>query len=344
MNTARFATTEEIDHWDDLVIANPSGGDVLQGRVFTDLKKKAGWRIRHIIVGNVAVAAMEKTIPLFGKIWYIPRGPGVSTADELLELIRALRQFAIRHRIISLKVEPVLPIDTPLGNIDLLPTHPIQYNCSTVLVDLHDGLETVLAHLPQKGRHAIRRAERDGVTVRLVPSTRENCDIMYDLFLTTAQGAGFVIRPRSYYREFYHRFSEAGQGQLFFAYFNGQLVAGAYAIVYGHKSTYKDGASVRDKITYGASHYLQWRVIEWAKQHGSTSHDLCGTPPARAIDDATHPFYGLGRFKTSFNKSVTDYVGALNLPIRPVRGLLWHHFLEKVVRRLYFLRHHESYY
>ena len=340
----RFATPDEITQWDTIVPQNPDGGNVLQGIIFTDLKRASGWQVRHIVCDTAAMVAMEKHIPLLGLIWYIPKGPGVATTEQLHAVLDELIPFAKKQGVFTIKIEPELPLGTDLSALSIIQTRPIQYNCSTVVVDLRPDLEAVMKGLPQKGRHAIKRAERDGVTVELVDSTPENCEKMYQLFVETSQGAGFAIRNPDYYRNFYRRYSEAGQGQLFFAYFEGKLVAGAYALIYSDKSTYKDGASIRDKVTYGASHYLQWRVIEWAKSKGSVAHDMCGTPPAADIADPNHSFYGLGRFKTSFNKTVTDYVGALEVPIVGWKSRLWMKFAEKVVRRLWFKRHHESYY
>ena len=131
---------------------------------------------------------------------------------------------------------------------------------------------------------------------------------------------------------------------LFFAYVDDQLVAGAFAMVQGTKSMYKDGASTRERTVYGASHLLQWEVIKWAKSKGSTEHDLAGVPPIDQIKNPDHPFYGMGRFKTSFNKTVTQYVGAYDIPVRSLKAKLWNRLVEKVVRRLYFKRHHESFY
>ncbi len=340
----RFATPDEITNWDSIITSNPDGGNVLQGFIFTDLKRMSGWQVRHILCDTAAMSVMEKNIPLLGRVWYIPKGPGVTTVEQLTVVLDELIPFAREHGVFTVKIEPELPLGADLSHLAVNQTKSIQANVSTVVVDLHDDLETVMKNLPQKGRHAIKRAERDGVIVELAESTPENCDKMYQLLAETADGAGFAIRPSEYYRHFYTRYSEAGQGQLFFAYFDGKLVAGAYALAYGDKSTYKDGASIREKITYGASHYLQWRVIEWAKSKGSVAHDLCGTPPAANINDTTHAYYGIGRFKTSFNKTVTDYVGALEVPITPWKSRLWMKFVEKVIRRLWFKYHHESYY
>lgn len=340
----RYATEEEITAWDEIVPQNPDGGNMLQGKVFAEVKASSGWTPRYILCDTAAFVAIEKSIPLIGKVWYVPKGPGITTVDQLRIIIEELVPFAKKAGVFTVKIEPELPLGTDVSGLPLAPTRPIQYNCSTVVVNLHNSLDDVMKALPQKGRHAIRRAERDGVKVELADSTPENCDRMYNLFKETATGAGFVIRRRAYYHDFYQRYSDAGQGQLFFAYFDDQLVAGAYAVAYGQKSTYKDGASIREKVTYGASHYLQWRVIEWAKAKGSQAHDLCGTPPAADIADPNHPFYGLGRFKTSFNKTVTDYIGAYELPIVGWKSKLWTRFIEKIVRRLYFKQHHESYY
>jgi methicillin resistance protein len=342
--TIRFATDDEINRWDDLVVHNSDRGNMLQGSVFLNLKRLANWRPRFIICGELAIGAIEKHIPLFGKVWYIPKGPGVASASELASVVPILRDFARQQGVFTIKIEPELLRGTDISAIELLPTRPIQYNASTVVVDLHSDLDTILKDLPQKGRHAIRRADRDGVVVKQVSVNDETCQAMYDLFKETADGAGFTIRSPQYYREFYQRYADAGQGQLFFAYYQDQLVAGAFAVILGTKSTYKDGASVRKRTAYGASHRLQWEVIKWAKEHGSLEHDLCGTPASDEMSNPNHPRYGLGRFKTSFNKHITDYIGAFEIPVSPIKSRLWSKYIERLVRRLYFMRHHESYY
>lgn len=342
----RYATEDEIAEWNQYINSNPDGGNVLQGREFLELKAKAGWTIRYIMIHSRAVAIMEKFVFPLGKIWYAPKGPSTTSVDDLAALLDELVPFSKKHGVISIKIEPELDHEATLSPLvarfGLHRTNPIQYNFSTVLVDLSPNLDTILMNLPQKGRHAIRRAERDGVTVRKVESTDENCQIMYDLFRETADDAHFAIRPSEYYQRFYRHYGDSGG--LFFAYFEGKPVAGAFAMVLGSKSMYKDGASVRQRTAYGASHLLQWKVIEWAKSKGSKQHDLAGVPPIAHIHDTTHPFYGMGRFKTSFNKTVTEYVGAYNIPVARVRGMFWDRLWEKVVRRVYFKLRGQAWY
>ena len=340
----RYATEPEIEQWNGLINQNPNGGNILQGKEFAEQKQISGWKTRYIVSDYCAFTVIEKTIPLLGKLWYCPKGPGISTKQDLANLLPELRTFAKKQGVFTVKIEPELDYTTDLSGLNLIKTTPVQYNYATVYVDLTPSLDDILAGLHQKGRHAIRRAERDGVTVEQVPATDEHCQTMYNLFKETAHGAGFAIRPASYYQSFYRAYEAEGRGQLFFAYVDGQVVAGAFAMVQGTNSMYKDGASVRERSVYGASHLLQWHVIQWAKQKGSLKHDLAGVPPIKDSKDPNHPFYGLARFKTSFNKHITQYVGAYEVPIHPLKATLWHQYLEKVVRKFYFKRHHQSFY
>ena len=338
----RYATESEIENWNSIVDQNPSGGNILQGYEFTQLKAASGWIPRYILDDECALGVIEKKIPLLGKVWYCPKGPGIATKAQLANLLPELTEFARKEGVFTIKIEPELDHTVDLSDLPLIKTRPIQYNYATVLVDLSPSLDEIMKNLNQKGRHAIRRAERDGVIVKKVEPTDENCQIMYDLFKGTATGAGFVIRSPKYYQDFYRKYGD--NGALFFAYVDSQPVAGAFAMVQGEKSMYKDGASVRERPVYGASHLLQWEVIKWAKSKGSKEHDLAGVPPIAEIKNPNHPFYGLGRFKTSFNKTVTEYVGAYEVPVQPLKAKLWTTYIEKVVRRLYFKKHHESYY
>lgn len=342
-----FATADEITTWNTRILANPDHGNIFQGLEFAEQKKLGGWMPRFIIVNDLAITVLEKAVFGLGKLWYIPKGPGVKTIRELDDVLPALHSFAKENNVFAVKIEPeIIKKDETL--VDLLKlglkkVAPIQPNASTVLLDLSPDLETIMKNLHQKGRHAIRRAERDGVTARPVKASDENCQIMYTLLRETAAGS-FRIRSYNYYKSFWQRYEKAGFGQLFFAYFEGNVVASAYAIAYGTKGTYKDGASIRARTAYGASHLLQWRIIEWMKTKGVTVHDLCGTPPSGQINNTDHSHYGIGRFKTSFNKEVTDYIGAYDLVIKPQAYGIWVKIGQKIVQRLNTYLHHENYF
>jgi lipid II:glycine glycyltransferase (peptidoglycan interpeptide bridge formation enzyme) len=343
--TARYATPEEIAQWDSLILANPDGGNVFSSFAYSEIKKLTDYTPRHVVVDNMAVTVLEKNTPPLGKLWYLPKGPNVTTAKQLFDTLKALKALAKKAGVFLIRIESELDRSCrqTLERHGLKKAAPIIPNPSTITLDISSSLDEVLASLPQKGRHAIRRAERDGVKVTSVSATDENCEIMYKLLSDTAEGQ-FGIRSYKYYKEFWQSFEKAELGQLFFASFEGKIVAGAYAMTYGTKSTYKDGASIRERTAYGASHFLQWKVIEWAKSRGVTLHDFCGSPPSDEINNPDHPHHGVGMFKTAFNKQVTDYIGCYDYVISLPAYKLWVKIGERVYRRLYFQRTKDYYY
>ena len=344
----RFATSEEIKKWDTLILQNPDGGNVFQSVEMSNFKLNSGWNQRFLVVKsegqNLYMTIQEKSVFLLGKLWYAPKGPGVKHASEIWQISPLLKQFARKNGVFAVKIEPEITkyddYQKEFSNHGFIQARPIQPNFSTIILDVSGTDEEILSSMPRKGaKYSINRARRDGVAVQRVDSTDENCQIFYNLLAETAADSGFKIRDFEYHKRFWQDFAKAGIGQLFFAYFENQVVAAAYAFTFGEKSTYKDGASVRQRTAYGASHLLQWEVVNWARENGSKQHDLCGTPPSDKIHDKNHPHYGIGIFKTSFSRQITDYIGAFDLPVKSLKYKLWAKFGEKLTLKIHRARH-----
>lgn len=343
--TARYATAEEISQWDTHILANPDGGNVFSSFEYSEIKKLTGYTPRYIMAGTIAVTVLEKTTRPLGKFWYLPKGPGLTSTKQLFDLLKALKPLAKKTGVFAIRVESELDRTSQptLERHGMKKATPIIPNPSTITIDISPSIDDILTSLPQKGRHAIRRAERDGVSVKQVAVTEKNAKKMYELLAETAKGQ-FGIRSYNYYKTFWQTFEKSGHGQLFFAYFEGKVVAGAYAMVFGTKSTYKDGASIRKRTAYGASHFLQWNVIQWAKSQGALVHDFCGSPPSDEVNNPDHPHYGIGLFKLSFSKHVVDFIGCYDYVLSTTRYNAWTKLGERVHRHLYYKRTKDYYY
>ncbi|PRI10737.1 lipid II:glycine glycyltransferase FemX [Leucobacter massiliensis] len=380
---ARLASAGEASRWDALVAANPGGGEVWMGDAYLSLKRREGrYRDYRVIVERdglppVAVGVLAKRVPLLGEWWHLPAGPAGEDVEAVLELASAVARLARSRGAFLLKIEPRLDPSArdaihAAGYRDTVRIIP---NPSTVLVELGDprdpgseaGLGSgegsgpdsrlddaeLLRRLGKKARNAITRAGRDGIVAERVPATDANCAALFGLLSETAEGR-FVLRSERYYREFWQSFEAAGAGQMFLAYRVGdgrdggegsrELVAGAFAMALGEKTTYKDGASIRAKTAYGASHALQWEVIRWARDRGARVHDLCGAPPADRADDREHPLFGVGQFKRSFSPEITDYAGAFDLPLRPAAYAFWVRLGDRIARRASLALQKDPYY
>lgn len=359
----RFASESEIADWDNFVAGNPQGADVLQSVEFGRAKERRGWRPRYIVDDFGGHLALEKSFPGLGKFWYFPKGPNVTTVSGLREFAESFESFARDAGVFGYKVEPNILRGEAIGEggsgasggvdkwsaiadierLGFVPVGAVQVNQSTVIVDLSEGAEAAKAKFRPRHRTDINRAVREGARVEAVAATDENCRIMYDIYAQTAAGQ-FDVRSFEYYRALWQDYDATGKGQLFFVYSGDAVIAGAFVMLLGTVGSYKDGASVREKVVYGASHLLQYAIMEWLAERGYTSYDLVGAPPSDRVDDKSHPFHGLARFKTGFEKHITDYVGAFDKAVVPWKYRLWMSFGERALAKLHRRKYHDAMY
>lgn len=353
--TARFATAAEVDQWDALVTANPNGGNLLQSAAFAAVKNNYGWTPQFVAIEGPDYTSynlvLEKSFPVLGRLWYLIKGPDAASVDEIPAMIQALRAFtkAARLNVFAVKIEPdVVASDEAravLEGAGFLKVPDLQPNDSTALLDISPEPNQLLRNLHSRGRNAVRRAQREGVEVVRMEPTESTMRTLYGLMVGTfeAKKAG-PAREFEYFRQFWTEFCNRGQGQFYFVYEDGVPSVGAFVINYGAKATYKDGGSLQKRSQYGDSHLIQWAAICDMKELGAVQYDFCGTPPSDRLKDPTHPHHGLGLFKTSFTKTVTDFVGCYDLPFSPVRYKLWMAAGERIFRQLYTRRTGQKFY
>ena len=217
--------------------------------------------------------------------------------------------------------------------------HDVQISRATIIVDLRPDEDALLASFKPKCRYNIRLAQRHGVTVAPVPLDDESIDTMYSLMASTRDRAGFTLRSKEYFSQYWHLHAAAGQGQLFFASLDGEVLAGVFATYLGRKAWYKDGGSTKEHAAVMAPHLLQWEVMRWLRARGVEAYDLVAVPPAAELKPS-HPLYGLYRFKSGFSERITEYVGTWDLPIRRSRYAAWNAFAERAAHQwAYRVRH-----
>lgn len=353
--TARFATAAEIAQWDMHVTANPNGGNLLQSEAFATVKKNYGWRTQFVAFEGAGYTSynlvLEKSFPILGKLWYLMKGPDTAAADHVPAMLTALQAFVKRARlnVFAAKIEPDIlaseQANTLFTAAGLVKVDDLQPNDHTAILDITPEPQELLRKLHSRGRNAVRRAIREGVEVKRAEPTEETMRTLYGLMEGTfeAKNAG-QAREFAYFQQFWSEFCRRGQGQFFFVHENGVPSVGAFVINYGSKATYKDGGSLQKRSQYGDSHLIQWEAILDMKELGAVEYDFCGTPPSSRLKDPTHPHHGLGLFKTSFTKTVTDFIGCWDLPLSPWRYKIWTAFGERVARQIYVRRTGQKFY
>ena len=354
--SARLATADEIADWDKLVQSNPNGGNVLQSAAYAEVKSHHGWNPIYLVFSCPEYTsynlAIEKKVPVLGSLWYLIKGPDAAAPEDVPAMARALGRFIkeTRRRVFALKVEPDIvdgdEIRELFTSAGFVKTFNLQPNDSTALLDTTPDTEQILKNISSRARNAVRRAIREGADVRRVKPTEENMRTMYKLMSHIEDRSDARMRSYEYYQRFWSNFVAAGQGRFYFAFDeNGEPSVGAFVIAYGKKGTYKDGGSKPRRKQYGDSHLVQWTALtELKEDFGIEEYDFCGTPPSSELKNKEHPHHGLGLFKTSFSKTVTDFTGCWDMVLDPLRYRIWNTIGERVTRQIYWRRHHQPFY
>lgn len=343
---ARFATDQEINNWNDLVVSNPDGGNTLQGKEFSETKANYGWKPRFIVIDDIYITALERKVPIIGHFWYIPKGPGVTSIEQLQKIVPAIKELAKENHAFFVRLEPeIVRTKDSLKTIQTtdLRLKPGVQIPSTIVIDTTLDIDDLLASFSPKTRYNIRAAKKAKINTKLVPINDHNCQIFYDLMIETIQGRAF-LRPLNYFKKFWQSHFTAKTGLFFFAEHDGKIISTDFISLLGQKATRKDAASTKQRTVRGASALLELEVIKHLKEIGITSYDLCGCPPADQIKNPDHQYYGIGTFKSGFNDQVTDYIGCLDLVINQRIYKAWDKIAERLVKKLYFYLKHDLYF
>jgi len=312
--------------WDSTVLAVQGDSHFMQSDAWAATKAGSPWqlsRIRTRQAGSpLPVQLFRRRVPGLGSLVHAPRVAGV-TADAVPDLTTALRDTAARGAF-AVKLEFFQHDDEALLQAFLangwMRTKASQYR-HAVAVDLTGTEEEVFARFKKRARYEIRSAERGGVVVDRVPLTEQNIDTMVGLVNVTKDRSGAFFRNRRYLDTIWNAFAERGQGSLYFARHEGEVLAGAFALTFGRTGWYKDGGSVRSKPKLMAPRYLQWAIMRDLRSRGVTRYELGNIPAPDAVEASSSA--GLYRFKTGFADDTVRYLPAVELPLRRSQAL-WH--------------------
>jgi lipid II:glycine glycyltransferase (peptidoglycan interpeptide bridge formation enzyme) len=352
-NQEQLAIVEPDDAaWNEFTQRHPLG-HLLQSALWGVLMARFGWECRRLAVASAAGLRAGAQVlfryKLGASVAYVPRGPlfaGETATDTLL--LAALDQLARRRRAVFLRMEPNILEDDPAADTlhSLLLSHgfqpaaPIQPR-SSIHLDIAPPSDRLLAAMSKGHRADIRRAEREGVVVR-VGETEQDLDAFYRIMEATGARAGFAIHSRDYYRAAWELFNQSaaapqngnrqleseGHARLLLAECDGVPLAAFLIFAWAGAGLYLYSGATEDGRKLGANHALQWQALMWAKERGCASYDFWGVPDelgqAAGMEDAAErarleqaaqadPLAGVFRFKKGFGGRIVRYLPAYDL-------------------------------
>ena len=323
-----FITEKTLEEYEQFVQSHPKG-NFAQSYLWG--KQKSMWDWDAVAVrgedGRIkgSLALMTRKMPGIGKsLMYGCRGPVCDLDDRetFAELIEGTKALAKQKKAYCIKIDPDVPSSNTAFS-DMLhsfgfrskeggknfeainPRYVFRLNVEGKTED------ELMAGFHQKWRYNIRLATRKGVTVRICG--KEMVPAFSDLMLTTGVRDGFVTRKPEYFAAMLDNLGE--HCRLYMAFDEENTpIAGTLAIHYGDKVWYLYGASSNEHRNLMPNYLLQWCMIQWAVEEKCRVYDFRGVSGDVSEDN---PLYGLFRFKQGFGGDFTEFVGEMDLVLKP---------------------------
>lgn len=168
-------------------------------------------------------------------------------------------------------------------------------------IELEEDESRLFERMDGSARQAVRKAQKDGVTVEILQS-EEAMRQFYFLQCLTRKRHGLPPQPLHFFLNIWRHVVSQGQGMIALARWRGVPAAGAVCFFLGGRAIYKYGASDLGQQHARPNNLVMWEAMRWLASKGNTSLHLGKTSLLNE---------GLRKFKLS--------LGAVELRLEYVR-------------------------
>ncbi len=228
-----------------------------------------------------------------------------------------LFEFAAKYslRRLDVRLSPMAPslLGSSCPRINPLVHHGLDNRPSqTYIINLQCSEEELWSRLHQNCRTHIRKAEREGCTVRLASPTLSDLERYYELHCETYLRTGVRPHPREYFSSIWQHFVQSGMAVIFFAERDGVVIAADNEIFYKRAMSGWTAAGNTLAASLGANNLLHWRAMQWALRNGGFWYESGEAFPGARQGKSK----GLNDFKRSFGGELYPiYRGGYDFPV-----------------------------
>jgi peptidoglycan pentaglycine glycine transferase (the first glycine) len=302
------------EQWDQFIIEDK--GSFLQSWTWGEFQESLNRKIWRLKIERLKGLVVKRNLPLGKGYLYCPRGPvGQVAEDNFQKFLAQVKRIGQTEKSIFFKIEP--PVGASLLTTPFKESKDQIQPVKTLILDISQPEEELLAQMHQKTRYNIRLAQRKGVKIEISSGNYpQEVEKFLELSAATAKRDKFHLHSQTYYRKMMEFLGREGMIKLFLAKYQGRIIVANLICFFGQTATYLHGASDHNFRHLMAPHLCQWRAILEAKRLGCQHYDFWG------IDEQRWP--GVTRFKKGFNGQEVDYPGSFDLVFRPFWYRLYH--------------------
>ncbi len=146
------------------------------------------------------------------------------------------------------------------------------------LLDLSPGVDRLCENLRESTGRNIRKAEKEGVTVRF-GTDLEAVKTYFRLHCLTRKRHGVPPQPWLFFENIYKNLISAGQGFVALAEYQGREIAGGVYLTLGKSALYKFGASDLSFQNLRANNMVMWAAVGRLAETGFRTLSFGRTEP-----------------------------------------------------------------
>lgn len=263
--------------------------ELQQSRLYAEYMRRLHWAVYTVDGVNVFI----RTFPILGGMVKIHR-------SETLPRVSALIPILERHRVRTIVCEPAPTISENLT--DWLKHFPKRYRINrspflptkTSTIDLTPTQEIIFSRFSEAKRRAVRKAEKNGVSVRESRS-------IFELVRIKSASAGLLgFLTTAGLKEMWEVFAP-GQAAILIAESipSAKPVAGVLLVFWERTCYYWIAGSLKAGKKNYAPTLLVWRSLQFAKARGASVFDFVGVWDER-LPRYGKSWLGFTKFKTGF--------------------------------------------
>ena len=141
-------------------------------------------------------------------------------------------------------------------------------------LDLSPDLDTLWSGLHSSARRAIRKAERDGVAVRIAEK-EEDLRAFFELHLGVRKYKyRMVAQPYRFFESIWRHFIETQQGLLMVTVHQDKIIGGVLYLIWKNRLYYKFNASALNYLSVRPNDLMIWEGIKYGRAQGHTYLDF----------------------------------------------------------------------
>lgn len=312
-------TVENQSEWDKFVTAHQDA-NFLQSWDFYEFYQSRGFDIvrRGIYDENnqlVGVYAGEVEPAKRGRHLAIAGGPIFDwTNQEIKNLIFSdMKQQAKKLKCTFVRVRPQLQNTSENAKIFQqlgFRKAPMYLSVEFAgVLNLENSEEEILKNMRQRLRRALRKAEKNQITIEKTSDPKAIHDF-YQIELQTAKRHDFYAFSEDFLTKQFAAFAKNNEAVLYIAKLHGEILAENFMIFYGNEASYHYGVSSELGTKYSGAPLLHMEAMRDARKRGIKRYNFWGIVDE---NDTNHRFYGVSVFKRGFGVEELKYLEARDL-------------------------------